>query len=423
MKILLVGHGAREHAIAAALAKSPQNPEIFAYMSIPNPGITKIAVEWKDGELEDVERLKRYVYRVIPDLVIFGPEAPLAAGAVDELEAKGFPCIGPRKSLARLESDKAFMRQFMTEYIGKGYPKWFVFSDLSSLERFIKSNTNVVLKPVGLTGGKGVRVLEKHFLTLDDALQYAKAVLEQDGRILVEERLLGEEFSLMVFTDGQNCLPMPLVQDYKYAYEGDTGPMTGGMGSYSCANHLLPFVTKVDYENAFDLICETVKKLAKIFKISYRGILYGQFIQTSTGPKLIEFNVRFGDPEAINVLSILNSDIVEVFFSIAEGALVKNVQFLNQATVCKYLVPQGYPDAPKTGCRFTLPISTFIAKGVEIYFASVRQEGSEYITTNSRTIALLARAENPVVAKNILNELLEYYCPKELRYRRDIPRV
>lgn len=423
MKILLVGHGAREHAIAVALSKSPQAPEIFAYMSVPNPGIVNLAVDWENGRLEDVERLKRYASRVQPDLVIFGPEVPLAAGAVDELEAKGFSCVGPRKLLAMLESDKAFMRQFLAKYIGKGSPKWFVFTDLPSVEKFIRNTPNVVMKPVGLTGGKGVRVVEKHFSTLEEALKYADFVLKKDGRILVEERLSGNEFSLMVFTDGRKCLAMPLVQDYKYAYEGDTGPMTGGMGAYSCADHLLPFITKTDYENAFDLVCQTVEELSTIFKIPYRGILYGQFIQTSVGPKLIEFNVRFGDPEAINVLSILNSDIVEVFSSIANGDLVENVEFLNQATVCKYLVPKGYPDAPKTGVRFSFPIPKLLATGVEVYFASVFQEGNQFVTTTARALALLARAETPILAKNILNGLLAEYCPDELYYRRDIPYV
>lgn len=423
MKVLLVGHGAREHAIAAALSRSPQDPRIFAYMATPNPGILRLAEDWTEGPLTDIATLAGYARRVRPDFVIFGPETPLAAGAVDALEEKGFPCVGPRLALARLEADKAFMRDFMGRYLGRGYPRWWVFHDLASLEEHLNAHPASVIKPVGLTGGKGVRVMGKQLAGLEEALEYARFLLERDGKVLVEERLEGEEFSLMVFTDGKHCVPMPLVQDYKYAREGDTGPMTGGMGSYSCADHLLPFVSQDDFETALGIVEETIRKLNAVTGVPYRGVLYGQFIQTADGPKVIEFNVRFGDPEAMNVLSLLLTDPLEVFASVAAGDLVRKIEFAHEATVCKYLVPKGYPEAPEVGVEFALPLRELAAAGAEVYFASVEEVNGKYRTTASRSVALLARAGTPHEAKRILDDILEAHCPPSLYYRRDIPRI
>jgi len=423
MKVLLVGHGAREHAIAAALARSRQEPSIFAYMATPNPGIRRLAEDWVEGTLDDVGDLVRYALAVRPDFVVFGPETPLAAGAVDALEEKGIPCVGPRRELARIEADKAFMREFMARHLRRGYPRWWVFKDLASFEAHLRAYPNVVLKPVGLTGGKGVRVMGRQLAGLEEALEYAREFLKREGTILVEERLEGEEFSLMVFTDGRHSLPMPLVQDYKYAREGDTGSMTGGMGSYSCADHFLPFVSQEDFETAFEIVQETIAKLRKTMGVSYRGVLYGQFITTKDGPKVLEFNARLGDPEAINVLSLLVTDPLEVFSSVAVGDLVEEVEFERNATVCKYLVPYGYPGAPEVGSSFTLPLRKLAAAGIEVYFASVREENGEYLTTSSRSVAFLARAPSPAEAKAVLNGFLESYCPPGLYYRRDIPYV
>ncbi|MBC7318298.1 phosphoribosylamine--glycine ligase [Candidatus Bipolaricaulota bacterium] len=423
MKILVVGNGAREHAIAAALSRSPQKPRIFAFMSTPNPGIIRLAEDWIAGELTDVEAIAQYSKKTNVDLVIFGPETPLAAGAVDGLEEKGFLCVGPRKALARLEADKAFMREFMAKHIGWGYPQWWTFTNPKSLKTHLLSHPDVVIKPVGLTGGKGVRILGKQISSLEEALEYARSYLEHEGRILVEERLHGEEFSLMVFTDGKKVHAMPLVQDYKFAYEGDQGPMTGGMGSYSCADHLLPFVSPNDYEIALEIVVKTVHELSKIFGIPYRGVLYGQFIQTDVGPRVIEFNVRFGDPEAINVLALLETDAVAVFLSIATGDLLEEIKFAHKATVCRYLVPQGYPDNPEAGIIFSLPLEQLATAGVEVYFGSVTEEApGKYRTTSSRSIALLAQADTPLEAKSILDKALDK-IPHQLYWRRDIPRL
>jgi len=421
MKILIVGHGAREHAIAAALHRSHSQPRLFAYMSTPNPGIKALVEDWRKGALDDIRTLATYAMEVKPEFVVFGSERPLAAGAVDLLEEQGIPCIGPRRLLAQIEASKLFMRNFMARNIGRGSPRWRIFRDLGAVKRYLEEHPNVVLKPIGLTGGKGVRIIGKHLFNIDQVLQYAEECLRKDGEILLEERLEGEEFSLMVFTDGRKVLPMPIVQDYKYAYEGDNGPMTGGMGSYSCANHLLPFLTKEDVEAALEIVKETIISLGREIGIPYKGILYGQFIQTQDGPKVIEFNARFGDPEAMNVLSIMKSDLVDVFSFIITGDLVEPVEFADEATVCRYLVPEGYPEKPKIGQEFSLPVQELSALGIEIYFGSVSETDGKYVTTSSRSVALLAKGSTLGTAKALLDKAFSQYRSSGLYFRSDIP--
>ena len=423
MKILIVGHGSREHAIAAALHRSRSQPRLFAYMSAPNPGIKTLVEDWRKGALDDVRTLVAYAAEVKPKFVVFGSEAPLAAGAADLLEEQGIPCVGPRRSLAQIEASKPFMRNFMARNIGRGTPRWWVFRDLGAIKKHLEEHPNVVLKPIGLTGGKGVRVMGKHLFNIDQALQYAEECLKKDSEILLEERLEGEEFSFMVFTDGREVLPMPIVQDYKYAYEGDNGPMTGGMGSYSCANHFLPFLTKENVEAAFEIVRETLINLGREIGIPYKGILYGQFIQTQDGPKVIEFNARFGDPEAMNVLSIMKSDLVDVFSSIVAGDLMKQVEFAEEATVCRYLVPEGYPENPRVGQQFSLPVQELSALGIEIYFGSVSETDGKYMTTSSRSVALLAKGSSLRTAKALLDKAFSQYRPSGLYFRSDIPKI
>ena len=187
------------------------------------------------------------------------------------------------------------------------------------------------------------------------AIAYARSL---NGDVVLEERLLGEEFTLQAFVDGNHLVPMPLVQDHKRAFEGDTGPNTGGMGSYSMPDHMLPFVSKKDYTRALAIMQSVVAAMERTGS-PYKGILYGQFMNTAEGPKVIEFNARFGDPEAMNVLSLLSSDLSEIVCRICRGiACIIARHLRTPATVCKYLVPKGYPDTPHAGDPITLPADT-----------------------------------------------------------------
>ena len=205
------------------------------------------------------------------------------------------------------------------------------------------------------------------------------------GGVVLEERLRGEEFTLQAFVDGTHLVPMPLVQDHKRAFEGDLGPNTGGMGSYSMPDHTLPFVTPADYKHAIAIMKSIVSVMARTGN-PYKGILYGQFMNTANGPKVIEFNARFGDPEAMNVLTLLSSDLPDIVTRITDGSLSQSqVSFDHAATVCKYLVPAGYPDSPQKGESLTLGEP----KTATLYYANIEERDGQLYTLSSRTLAFV----------------------------------
>lgn len=267
-----------------------------------------------------------------------------------------------------------------------GCPEYRVCRDPEEARRFIESyDGDLAVKPIGLTGGKGVRIMGEH-VDVAGAVEYAREI---GGSVVLEERLVGEEFTLQAFVDGEHLIPMPLVQDHKRAYEGDVGPNTGGMGSYSLADHMLPFVSRSDYEKALRIMTDTVAAM-RAEGTPYRGILYGQFMNTREGPKVIEFNARFGDPEAMNVLSLLESDFAGIVGHIIEGDLASShVRFANKATVCKYLVPEGYPEAP----RANEPLTLGDYGDALLYYASVEEQNGTLHTLTSRTLAFVGRGK------------------------------
>jgi phosphoribosylamine--glycine ligase len=246
MKVLIVGSGGREHAIAEAFARSRYNPKIYAVMSNVNPGIKRLATDYLIEKETNVPVVVQYAEDHNVDLAIVGPEAPLAAGLADELEMTGIPTVAPVKDAARLEFDKAWTREFMARNKIKGTPRFKVYKDYEDACRYIEEFPDSVIKPAGLTGGKGVKVMGEHIKTLDEAKKYIAEVVKND-RVVIEERLKGEEVTIMAFVDGKNLSPMPTVQDHKRAYENDQGPNTGAWArTYN--SRLLPFMLMSDYE-------------------------------------------------------------------------------------------------------------------------------------------------------------------------------
>src|SRR5207249_3463386 len=336
MKVLVVGGGGREHAIVEALHRS--RADLYTAMSNQNPGIRRRSKDVLLGDVTDVERIVSWAKGHGIELAVVGPEAPLEKGVTDALEAAAIPTVGPSREAAQLETNKEFTRTLMREHRIPGVPQFWAFDNLAGFEEFVNdSDFEFVIKPLGLTGGKGVRVWGDHFSTKAEALAYGREILEKNiggtARFLIEEKLVGEEFSLQAFCDGRVLVPMPLAQDYKRAYEGDKGPNTGGMGSCSDADHRLPFLTKEDFDRAL----ETMAARGTPFK----GILYGGFMATKDGPMLLEYNVRFADPESMNVLPILETDFLDVCSRLTAGTLPSAVSFARKATVCKYIVPMG----------------------------------------------------------------------------------
>ncbi|HEX3002235.1 MAG TPA: phosphoribosylamine--glycine ligase, partial [Methanoregula sp.] len=316
------------------------------------------------------------------------------------------------KSAARIETDKAFCREMMERNSIGGCPKYRVFHNTDEAVEFIQSfEGDLVVKPIGLTGGKGVRIMGEQ-VDRDGAIEYVKTL---HGEAVLEERLLGEEFTLQAFVDGAHLVPMPLVQDHKRAFEGDIGLNTGGMGSYSMQDHMLPFVTPADYRKAIEIMKSAVAAMGRAGR-PYKGILYGQFMNTRDGPKVIEFNARFGDPEAMNVLSLLTSDLTEIVHHITEGTLLpSHVSFDAQATVCKYLVPEGYPEAPQAGDAITLgPHDNAL-----LYYANVEKQGGELVTLTSRALAFVGIGETLEQAEQAAEQAASGVKGR-VRHRRDI---
>jgi phosphoribosylamine--glycine ligase len=424
IKVLVVGGGGREHAIAAALAASGSS--VFSTMRNRNPGIARIAREVKLVRETDVLAVEDFALNSGVDLAVIGPESPLEVGLVDALESHGIGCVGPRRAAAQLEISKSFARSIMRRHKVPGNIDFETFDDLESAKSYVQdSERDMVVKPVGLTGGKGVKVMGEHLLSKEDTYQYLEEIFERrigGGGVVLEEKLVGEEFTLQAFCDSRTVIPMPLVQDHKRAYEGDVGPNTGGMGSYSQEDHLLPFVTARERDAALDIMRRTIEAM-RTEGYDYRGILYGQFMNTREGPKVIEYNARFGDPEAMNVLSILSSSFTDICVAIAGDGLASNkVAFLPQATVCKYVVPAGYGTEPVAGQEVRVDEGAITESGARAYYAMVSEEGGRVLTTSSRAVGIVGINDTIEGAERACEAALHHVKGGALFVRHDIGR-
>ncbi|AJC71869.1 phosphoribosylamine--glycine ligase [Thermococcus guaymasensis DSM 11113] len=413
MKVLLVGGGGRENAIGEALVRS--GAELYVVSKHRNPGLARLASGYGLAKETNVGKVLEFALNWGVDLAFIGPEAPLEKGIVNVLEENGIPTIGPSREAAKLETDKAFARSLMEEYEIPGRKLFRVFDDVSEMRSWIDDfERPVVVKPIGLTGGKGVKVVGYQLRDNEEAKAYAEELIRKDGKVLIEERTDGVEFTFQVFTDGKHVVPMPLAQDYPHAYEGDQGPITGGMGSYSCPNHLLPFVPREDYERALETLKATVEAMRKN-GTPYKGILYGQFMLGKDGPVLIEYNARFGDPEAMNVLPLLKTSLLEIAEGIVDGNLGR-AEFEKKATVVKYLAPKGYPTNPVKGVKVEVDERAVEDAGAKLYYASIDEN---FTLLSSRAIAVVGIADTLEEAEKIAESAVPH-IRGELFYRRDV---
>lgn len=420
MKIGLVGSGGREHALAKALGKDDKN-QLAVYGSGPNPGIKALAPAFQTGDLADARAMARFFASSQADLVVIGPEAPLMTGLVDVLREEDVPVVGPTQAQARLEGDKTYMRDLLQRKVGWGSPAWKTVESMGEAAAFIREMGEVAVKPAGLTGGKGVQVMGVHLKDETEALAYAAEWIQRDGKVLLEERLVGEEFSRMVFVADGRISPMPVAQDYKYAFDGDTGGMTGGMGAYTYASGRMPFLTHADLDEADRLIREVVAALEADSGAPYRGFLYGQFMAARNGLRVIEFNTRLGDPEAINMMALFEGDLAALLARLAAGEIDPQAwPFARQASVVKYLVPQAYPQAQKTPYSFDLDTARIEQAGFDVICSSVKFEGGRWHTLGSRTLALAGLGSEPGEVSARMEELLAEVEPAGLRHRRDV---
>ena len=397
VRILLIGNGAREHVIAEAVKRSAHNIALFSCMKSNNPGIASLSENVLTTSYDDREKIGQFARENNIDFAIIGPEDPLNNGIVDFLKKEGIPSVGPTKSLARLETSKTFTRNLLEKYNIPGNPRFKVFSSIAGIEEFISDLNDVVIKPDGLTGGKGVVVQGDHFQTKDEAIEHCREILEKYPSLIIEEKFEGEEFSLQCLCDGMTVVATPPVQDHKRRFVGDRGPNTGGMGSYSFEDHSLPFLKEEDVAEGLAITQKVAEAIHQETGEYYKGVMYGGFIVTRDGVRLLEYNARFGDPEAMNILPLLKTDFVDICRAIINGTLKDlDVEFEKKATVCKYIVPKGYglpkdhPDAKSTSSK--IEISDI--KDVRLYYSSVDKREDGLYMTASRAIGVVGIADN-----------------------------
>lgn len=387
MKALLVGAGAREHIIAERLSR---NAHLYAIMEKPHPGISRLAEEFLVHDPTDSAVVGAWAKDKGIDVAYVSPDGLLERGVTDTFANLGIPVASPLKKAAQIEWDKGYARNLMLSHKIPGCPKITIARTNEEAASALKDLGQAAVKPLGLTGGKGVKITGEHLNSFEESFAYCASLIQRDGSVLLEEKLEGEEFTLQAFCDGKTFSAMPPVQDHKRAFEQDVGPNTGGMGAYSTGK-VLPFLQQKDTDDAKSIMQKTLDAM-RADGNPFIGVLYGQFMLTATGIKVIEFNARFGDPEAMNVLTLLKGDLSEIFLSMAQGKLAPT-SFSNDCTVVKYLVPDGYPERGKSGQPVTVNEKCVWDAGARLYFGSVYEKEGKIYTSSSRTAALVAHAE------------------------------
>ena len=381
MKVLVIGSGGRCHAIVEALSRSPKAEKI--YCAPGNAGIAALAecVAIKDT---DVEGLVTFAKENGVELTVVGPEAALAVGVVDRFREEGLKIFGPTKAAAEIESSKDFAKRLMVKY-DVPTASYETFTDFEAAMAYVRRGSlPTVLKYDGLAAGKGVviaQTYEEAETTLRDMLLDTKF---GEGRVVIEDFLEGEEFSLMCFVAGHSVVPMPVAQDHKRAYDNDEGPNTGGMGAYT----ELPFITEDDKAYAMQNIMQRVADALVAEGCPFTGVLYGGLIKTKDGIKVIEFNARFGDPETEVVLPRLESDAVELFMVVAEGR-EPEVKWSNKATLGIVLASNGYPGSYDKG--FAIRGTENV--GAKVYHMGTAVKDGELVTAGGRVMIVVAEAD------------------------------
>ena len=418
MNILVIGSGGREHTLAWKLAQSPEATKLYA---IPgNPGMAAVCECVGGISIEDNAAVVAFAKEHNIDLAVIGPEVPLTNGIVDAFEAAGILAFGPRKGAAEIEGSKAFSKGLMKKY-GIPTAKYEVFTDVAAAKAYVEQEgAPIVIKADGLAAGKGVIVA----MTKDEALTAITDIMEDQefgaagSRVVIEEFMEGEEASLLCFTDGETIVPMISSQDHKRAYDGDKGPNTGGMGTYAPAPVMTPEMVEAATEKILNPVIAAMRKEGR----TYQGCLYAGLMITSDGPKVVEFNARFGDPETQVVLPLLRSDLVKIMIACAKGdGSLKDteIQWSDGAAVCVVLASGGYPKSYQKGYEIT-GLKAAEKLGCHVFHAGTAERDGSVVTAGGRILGVVAEAEDVSTAVKKAYDGVDAIDFRDKMFRHDI---
>ena len=412
MNILVIGSGGREHALYWKLSESPQTEQIYAIPGNPGMGASAAIA------LDDHAAILRFVKEHEIGLVVVGPEVPLMNGLVDELEAAGIRAFGPRANAAEIEGSKSFAKDLMKKY-GIPTARYEVFTAAEPARAYIRQEgAPIVVKADGLAAGKGVIVAmtEQEALDAVDAIMEDHSFGDAGARVVIEEFMEGEEASLLAFTDGTTIRPMISAQDHKRAYDGDRGPNTGGMGTYAPAPVMTPEMTERAVE---EILKPTIAAMAKEGR-TYRGCLYLGLMVTADGPKVVEFNARFGDPETQVVLPLLDSDLVAIMCACADGTLADvPIRWKEGAAVCVVLASGGYPGHYEKGQEIH-GLADAEAMGALVFHAGTAMKAGKLVTNGGRVLGVVGRGADISSAVDAAYAAATKISFKDAYYRKDI---
>ena len=414
MKVLVIGGGAREHTLVWKLSQSAKVKEI--YVAPGNAG-TGLIAQNLDIEAADLEALAQAAQERKIDLAVVGPEAPLAQGIVDLLQSRHIPCFGPTQEAARIESSKVFAKELMHKY-GIPCAKSQSFSSLGEARAYLEwQQPPIVVKADGLAAGKGTIVAE----SLAESLEALSQIMEQrvfggaGDQVLIEECLEGMEVSLLAFTDGKTVIPMVPACDYKRAFDGDQGPNTGGMGSYSPPGFFDEELTN----RVRDTILEPAVKAMAKEGIPYKGVLYAGLMMTREWPKVVEFNARFGDPENQAMMPRLKSDLLEIMLAVIDGTLDQiEIEWSDEACVGVVLASAGYPGNYNTS--FPIEGLDSVDRDILVFHAGTKAKGDQILTDGGRVLTVAATGKTIAEARERVYSNLPRIHFEGCHYRKDI---
>jgi len=419
MKVLVIGGGGREHALVWKISKSPKVSKIFCAPG--NAGISRIA-ECVSIRADDVQGLLSFVKHNKIDVTVVGPEAPLVLGISDAFRSEGLKIFGPSKAASKLEGSKAFSKNIMLKY-NIPTAEAGVFTDYDNAIEYIrKKGTPIVIKADGLAAGKGVIVAtnEKEATDAVKAMMIDMVYGDAGKMIIIEECLTGEEVSFLVFTDGRDIIPMPLSKDHKRVFDNDKGPNTGGMGAYSP----VPTISDEMYLSIMDDIIVPVIEGLEREGYTYEGVLYTGLMITRDGPRVLEFNCRFGDPEAQPIIMRLSSDIMEIIEGVVGRRLgMVNVKWSDSASVCVVMASGGYPDKYRNGKIISGLNDVAGMEDVMVFHAGSANNNENIVTAGGRVLGVTTLGEDIGKAKEKAYEAVSKIYFDGMHYRKDIGRV